>query len=272
MNTLDIAVDKRVHRFEVPQNWKECNRRQLIRGLAALRSGGSVHDSAVLMLVALLDVRPWQLRKQWDIIWLTDEDITQCIDVTMPFLSPENEDGLMITEQLVPSFRHKLRRYYGPKNVLEQCTAAEFAHCEYHYRCFQEDPTNVEPLAKLLAVLYRPGKADHSKGDWREPFNEYACAHRAKQLKQLHVGYLYYGLELYRGAQFALKEHFPQLFNESGASVTDFRNAWAELIIEVAGEKFGTIDKVQQTPVGDIFLFLRQTKEANDKMKNKYGQ
>jgi hypothetical protein len=178
----------------------------------------------------------------------------------------------MITEQLVPSFRHGLTTYYGPNNVLEQCTAAEFAHCEYYYRCYQENPNDLDSLAQLLAVLYRPGKADRYKGDWREPFNEFACDHRAAKLRKLHVGYLYYGLELYRGAQYSLKEHFPQLFNDTAADVSTFRNAWAELIIEVAGDKFGTIDKVQQTPVGDIFLFLRQTKEANDKMKKSYGQ
>jgi len=189
----------------------------------------------------------------------------------MPFLAPEKEEALIITSQLIPSFKYRFKRYYGPQDLIEQCTAAEFAHCEYHYRRFMANPKDLAPLYQLLAVLYRPGKPDRSKGDYREPFNEFACAASAQKLGRIHKGFLFYALELYRGAQFSLKDNFPQLFSGNTTSVSEFRNSWAELIIEVAGEKFGTIDQVQKTAIGDIFMFLRQNKEQYDKMSKKHG-
>ncbi len=274
MTKLDIIFFGITFTFQVPGSFMAMNRSQLVNALVALRSKESSFEAGLWLFLALLDLKWWQVWRKLVLFTIPDNKIAEALEVVLPFIKPEDETELLIKQQLIPSIRIGFTTYYGPADILANCSAEEFAHCELHFRRYNTDQ-DIKHLAQLVAILYRPGKPKKNTNDYREPFNEHLCAHRAKRMAKIHLGYLYYALELFRGAQFNLQDYFPSLFEPNDTTEPeDYRNSWVELIISVAGEKFGTIAETGKANVGDIFLHLRQIKEENDqikKMRNSNG-
>lgn len=208
--------------FTLPSSWNELNRQQLLH-LARLNSQDiDLTRLRVLLLILFTGLKlvpgkgtnnlyEFAYRRRRFI--LSNYDINFASEKLLALFKPVDEEkkqyvpDIRLTKNLIPSFRIRLTRFYGPADGLSNITLKEYIHAETYYEQMMLTGGENKPLDLLIAVLYRPGKK--SPGDNREPFDDYRINANALKVAQLNPDYKKAILFFLRGLQIPPVAAFP---------------------------------------------------------------
>ena len=135
--------------IEIPVSWNELSARQLMKLALYFHKyeEGVILD--LLVLITLMDIRWWQLRKAWSFfIMITQADVSE-LKAYFPWLY----ESITLT-RFLPEIKVKGEILYAPQNRLIDIVVNEFSNTEDLYLGWYhtKDP---EYLKYLMAVLYR---------------------------------------------------------------------------------------------------------------------
>ncbi|QCR23071.1 hypothetical protein [Pontibacter sp. SGAir0037] len=249
----------------VPASWDELNPRQLLRcmrwlyGFSVPEGASEKEAQAVkamqkrMLLKELLGLKPWYFKALPDI---AIAQLHSCTD----FLFSSNN----LTKQLLPAIGSRFRKWYGPKERFRNLSFLEFIFADtYHLRFIKTgDP---DCLHKLLAVLYRPKVGFHFirkrlssySGDIREPFNEHLLEARAAQMQRLPEDVKLAVLAWYRGCRNRLEQTYDLVFTSENEEQATKSSGWEPVFRQMAGGKFGDIERVGKVPVHTILAEMQ---------------
>jgi hypothetical protein len=241
-----------LHR-ELPSNWAELTRRQLLHVVPLLfQPAGAVHVH-VQMLHRLLRLPYAHWRG------LTDFQIADLLRLVRWLTEPSQ-----LTKQLLPTLGPWWARLVGPGDWLAGVQVWEFANAEAQLRKWVASQAPAD-LDRLVAVLYRPRRAFHwlrklspaYTGDARQVFNEKTVAKRAQRVAQLPLAQWHAVLLYYLGCRAALERAYPHLFSGDEGNGKDL-NPWLTLIGRLPNDKFGDIAQIGLRPLHTVLLFTNQ--------------
>jgi hypothetical protein len=253
---------------QVPANWNELSRRQLVRVSAILFAGPSGAHAprgihwVKLQLLRILFRIPHSLFNRFGaerlaaLLWLTD------------FLLQEN----LLTRNVLPTiwirkWKCPVQKLYGPGDNLKGVIYDEFAYAEIQYLQYAQAKDPVA-LDKLVAALYRPKRKDygphspHYQGDIREDFNSYLVEGRAKRLASLPMGQKLAILLYYQGCRNQLIAAHDKIFS-SDESNKPVKHPWLQMIRHVPSDKFGPIDQIERQRVHKVLFHLNEMMREN---------
>lgn len=177
-----------------------------------------------------------------------------------------------LTRQLLPSYRHFFQeRLYGPASDFDNLTMKEFHLTELYYRQVADsdtDGSDDNALNMLIAVLYRAGKKDYDfvrnpDGDARQPMNHNLIPYRAKKVSRWPLWMKQAIFTWYDGNRQALIDANERIFKEpeKNGYESEFDTGLYGMIRSLAGDRLGTIEKVEQMNVHTALLELNLVKE-----------
>ncbi|GAA4327407.1 hypothetical protein GCM10023149_30760 [Mucilaginibacter gynuensis] len=254
MNHISFTHQGKFHAFAGPSKWNEVTAGQLLAWLNVLYANDDEEAKLAKAVPVFYGIgsklykaiRPYQ-RLQ--------------IAPTLRGLFSENK----LDVWLMPSFRLRFKKYYGPADKLSNLTADEFFnYCEPLY--WQYKATNDEAkLNALCAVLYRPKRKGAVNDDIREPITEAGIAKRARLFKKLPLGYklaIYFN---YTGCRnFVTGMHAKAFDKGSGES-----KKRGDVTLSVAGGPLGNHTETKKTNLYTFLLHLVNLIEQEDELKRK---
>jgi hypothetical protein len=254
----EVKIDGRLRL--VPATWNELSRPLLLRVLAVLYGpNADVQQLRIKLLAVLLQV-PLALV----VLHVTPVQVVQ-IQWLTNFLLEE----LTLTAQLLPwlkrpGWRHWLgRRWWGPRESLRNVSFAEFIFADAYFVAYarSQEPAHLD---QLVAVLYRPQRADYDPtavsflGDRREDFNEHLVPARARCFAALDMTEKLAVLTWYRGCRLQLERDYPLVFEApEGVDVDPTGGGWGQVLRELSGQAFGTLQETKQQPIRLVLAKLQ---------------
>lgn len=250
MNKVKIA---HVHR-QLPSNWSELTRRQLLRLVPLLfRPATSEVEVHVLLLHQLLNL-PY-------VLWrgLSNFQIADHLRLVRWLTAPSR-----LTKQLLPVLGPCWARLAGPGDSLGGVQVWEFANAETQLRKWV-DTQGEDHLNRLVAVLYRPRRwfwwlrklSPAYSGDNRQAFNEKSVATRSQRVARLPLAQRQAVLLYYLGCRAALEQSYTHVFDGDEGNAKD-PNPWLTLIGRLPNDKFGRLDQIAQRPLHTVLHFTNQ--------------
>lgn len=242
MHTADIRITNhtgkvvyhQLHR--APDSWKELTREDLLLWASLMYSGIKLKDARI-MLAALLFRIP--------------EDLFRCIKRSMAAKLGEEMSYLFskngLNNWLIPHFRYRFQRYYGPKSRLVNLTVDEFGKCEECYEKFNHSK-NIEYLDTLTAILYRPRRFFGINDDIRATLTTYGYVNRSKRFRKLPNGLKTAVYLNYEGCRNYLHLKYKEIFVQGPAGKSTGRpeiTPWLKIIETGAGDIFGPMDSTE---------------------------
>lgn len=217
--------------FTLPSAWNELSKKQLLN-LARLTSQDiDLTRLRVLLLLLFTGLKlvpgeghgnlyEFAYRRRRFI--LSSYDINFASDKLLALFKAVDEEktqyvpDIRLTKNLIPSFRIRLTRFYGPADGLSNITLKEFIHAETYYEQMMLESGGDKTIDLLIAVLYRPGKK--SPGDNRVPFDDYRINTNATKIARLHPNYKKAILFFYEGCKYHLSQLFPHALKRKGGT------------------------------------------------------
>lgn len=179
-----------------------------------------------------------------------------------------SDDKELLTKQLLP----KYKGLYGPTDELGNLLLVEFHYTEIAYQNLITT-NEVQYLNELVAIMYREPKAnyDHarnSEGDHRVIFTDNDIAYHTKKVAKWPLAVKQAILMWYDGCRQDLVNSYSTVYPASSTKKDDNYSAGLyQLIRSLAGENYGTIDKVEQLTVHTAHLELSCMIADNEKLK-----
>lgn len=187
------------------------------------------------------------------------KEVYEQVMPALEFLYAENT----LTEQLLPKLRvRKSQRFfgtqllYGPKKNFENLSIAEFSDAETCLDNYEDSKEDIW-LNRFLAVLYRPGKPRTDLTDQRQPYNFHANDLIAEMVSKLDNGTKAAVMFWYMGCRAQLVKDFSALFGKRQTASAGAKASWTDVIHDLSGAKFGTLEETGQQPVRIIFYELQ---------------
>lgn len=182
---------------------------------------------------------------------------TQVLALVLPRYDFLFED-IQLTDQpqaalVVPSRMRLLgsKVFYGPASDFNNLTLAEFSDLEYCIN--QYDSTGEELwLNRFMAILYRPRNEQHTRrsanfsGDVRQPYNIHLNDEYAELLRRIPAGCKAAAVLWYYGCRNAITEANKNLFSKDNQDKANGAS-WTDVIHELSGPKFGSIEQTGKT-------------------------
>jgi len=176
-----------------------------------------------------------------------------------------------LTRQLLPFFRFRMKKYYGPDDRLFNVTLDEYLEADIHYLAFMKSKDEKD-LDKLVATLYRkknkkadPKAPDYS-GDIRQPFNEYLIDVRARKIARMPHEIKLMVFFFFQGCRNFLSVNFPDVF--TGASGATGRNYGPlSLVDALSGEDVTKNETIRKTLLYDVMVRLQRAAEAAEELR-----
>jgi hypothetical protein len=201
------------------------------------------------ILVSLLDVRWWQLRKKWKLKKTLQNALLSDLKTHYDWMY----NSLDLT-RFIP--RIKLKKIlktktvlYPPGDRINNLTADEFAHAEDLFLGWYNSK-DLEYLVYLTALLYR----ELDQNGKRIPFDKSELESRAAVLSKIDTRILYAIFLSYAGCRNYLAEQFPTIFPKPESPQKPPKSSgFGKLILELSGKKFGTYMETTST---NIYTFL----------------
>lgn len=193
-------------------------------------------------------------------------------------------EPLNITDQLLPKYKN----FYGPKAEFNNLTIAEFHFAEQYYAELQPkikedsqvspvggDLEGAEALHNLISVLYRvpkPGYDTHKDldGDIRVPFNSNASLYYSKEVARWPAGVKYAILMYYDGCRQKIADDYPEVFTNGTSSGEDDGTGMYNVMVGLAGDKWGTFEEVEKMLLHTALLALTKIKKEQEDLERKY--
>ena len=249
MNNVQFAHVRR----QLPANWSELTRRQLLAIVPLLfqPTGPVAVQVQLLRLLSRLPIGLW--------FRLTDFQIADHLRLVRWLTQPSQ-----LIKQLLPVLGPWWARLAGPGDWLAGVSVWEFANAEAQlskWVATQDEAT----LNRLVAVLYRPRRfgwwllrlSPAYTGDSRQVFNEKRVAARAERVARLPLAQRQAVLLYYLGCRAKLEQAYPHLFSGDEGNGKD-PNPWLTLIGRLPNDKFGDIAQIGLRPLHTVLLFTNQ--------------
>ncbi len=285
-----------------PAKWDELNRQQLNTIVAGFSLGLTNLEFKIKTALSFLNLKVDQRKPTYrspDILhslkakkgkqyWISNQQLL-AIGNSLNYLTSQvnNKEGIDVdvlnshlTINLIPSFRHRLIKYYGPTEKLFNLVFDEYLEADNHFMEFSTSG-NIQSLNKLVATLYRPQQKNYkpnsiaSRGDCRQIFNSHTVKHRAKKLSKLSIETKYAVLLYYQGSRKFLAKNFPHVFSSTSKNITGGFGPLG-LIDALTGDDVTKNKAVRQSYLYDVMVRLEraainqeETQKQIDKQKHK---
>lgn len=267
MNTVQLGHIK----LTSPKSWNQLSEKQLRyigsqwRGwkyiLSSKQNGIEnkrqriMLQNRIILLQVLLNINPLNkasLRKRF-FDRVTPDQMLDLIPLT-DFIFNENS----LTKNILPV----VDGLYGPCDDLNCFTIGEFAYAETAFIRFSKNG-KLDDLNYLCSVLYRTGSEENRlNGDPRDKFNPNHIESRIKKVSGWHESTKQSIALFYMGCRNQLVKKYDLVFN--GKKQGKNKN-WANVIIDLAGVKFGTVDQTAEQSVHTVLIYLQDLKENTPK-------
>jgi hypothetical protein len=231
----------------VPTTWNELTGKQLVQVIEVFDMDEELMPARLKLLKILSGLSWWQ----W--VFADADELNDSLHL-VDFLIKENA----LTKNVLPIYKG----FAGPSDNFENLLMEEYVYSEAFFEKYAAEPSNVEALDDLIAILYRPRKkgydtALNSKGDVRLPFNEFECRHYAQQevaFWPLKVKRSI--LHWYEGCRGQLAADYPDVFSGSGEG--DPAKYGMVSVMRNVAEKgiHGNFKDVEKLPVRMVMLEL----------------
>jgi len=238
----DIVYNKKL--FFIPSTWNELTAKQLFEVSYVLHTNLSVSYKEYLLLKSMLNLNGLKYA-------FLHHDAKNRM---LPFIEWIGNHDEILTELPFSFYRKNVfySKLYGPAKLFENLTMLEFHHTEVAFK-FLIDTDNEIYLNELVAILFRHKKENYdvnknSDGDLRVVFNPNEIDYRVKIVKHWPLAVKRAILMWYDGCRQHLIKEYPEVYN----GTTDDSNYYSGLytmIRNLAGDKYGTIDKIEQLNV-----------------------
>jgi len=241
--------------YTAPSGWSELSAEHLLY-LGMVDSLRKPADVSIYFLLAKLFKVPKDIFKK-----LHKSQITQ-LKATLNWLMEPNT----VEKWLIKSIDVFGLKLLGPQNMLADMTAEEFMYCEGAYERWL-DTESPEHLDTLFAVLYRKKMLFYSK---RSAFDAERLPKQEQTAKKVKT-YIKKAVAInYAGCRNLIIKRHPDVWKKRddhtekpAAPGKKGYTSWAGIILDLAGDKFGTY---QQTIKTEIWLVLadlnKKAKEA----------
>jgi len=249
--------------FEVASSLNELKRDQLLTLSGFIQNDEAGDRARVLAIMTLLGVgRTTRLQTKWNFLRRVEAIHLKKLYPYTDFLFSKDS---LLTEQLLPL------KLYGPRSRFSNLTFGEWIKCEAYLE--QGKPN------RLIAVLYRPAKAETDGEDIREKFSDGSLDAREGMIAQLSPAVKTAILLWYRGCRKTIMEAFRgTLFKkevEVKATTEIGRErekamsqpqaySWANVLADIAND-VTQLDRVSETYVWSVFFFLSRKIEKQKK-------
>jgi len=282
MRTLTIKIERKFKLFKwlfgenktilnrkAPEKWEELSRKQF-KKLVNLFYMQELTEHERKLKTAMVLYRLTRLN-----LFLFDAEQMQHLVKKCQWIFEES-----LTAQLIPSFKIKGKRYYGPGADLSGYVGYEFIHADTYFMKYMENQ-NMEMLEKMISVLYRPENEKLTKeefeGDYRIPFTPYKAKQELPNIKKLPTWMKYAILMYYMGCRQGWENLHKNLFSQESESDAKENEGWSKIMLRIAGKEFGDYDKTVAQPIHTLFSKMdsdvkdfKEMERKNRANKNKY--
>lgn len=281
--------------ISIPQKWDELTKQQLLAIVRAFRMGWSDFEFKVATIIEFLKLSigsEKSITKQSEVLhhfkskknkefWLSDRQLVSLAH-TCEFLTTQKKtkDGQHVyslnsdlTKNLIPDFKHRLKKYFGPDDRLFNVVFEEYLEADNHFLAFSKSG-EVNDLDKLVATLYREKSRKHNpnktnyKGDLRQVFNNNLVKPRAKRISKLDEKIKWAILLYYQGCRRFLALNFPHVFDSpKGSSEKGYGPL--SLIDALTGDDVTKNKAVRTSYLYDVMVRLERAAILHEKSKPK---
>jgi hypothetical protein len=261
-----ISLQFKNKTIQLPESFSELSGKQFI-GIADLVFSGGDFLKCQVHAIRILGNIP-----RWRFLLINTEFIDRCREYTNWVFDPDKLQAM--TDQLIPIYK----RLYGPISGFDNMVMTEFHFSEMAYRRLVVE--NVpEALEELISILYRPAKYPYNKvvnqeGDVRIPFNKNETNIMIRKIARWpevvkHAIFIWYD-----NCRQALINNNPLVFDDPNSDfVSQFDTGLYGMMRSLAGDKLGTIDKIENmyvhTALLEIGLIREEEAYIEDKFKSK---
>ncbi len=256
-----------------PRTWNECSKDQLYYIASQLQKWRPVFSSskaylkkeqskAVLfirmaLLQVMLGVNPFNVFSSRTRAFrkILPEQMLDLLK-TVDFIFESNN----LTENKFPI----INGLHGPADGLRFLSVGEFAFTETYFLKYHTTQSE-EFLNKLCATLYREQAFENQDHlDKRAKFNDASIDSRAQKIKGWNSHLKQVVLLFYIGCREKIIRDNQSLFTKTKKGDKQKQN-WAELILDLSGDKFGSMDQTSDTPIFTILVYLKKLQKQADK-------
>lgn len=264
MTPVELRYADKVYRRAIPDNWNELRRADLLEICRYFDGRTLLREAAYKFTLHLMGFKFGHLAVNKAILKVPHEQIHEVSKLVDWIFKPST-----LTKNLLPTLKVGRHTYVGPADGLNRATFDEVVTAYVKQNLYKQHADAAQKqryLAELVATLYRPRKwwwwlvrffPDLSDGDARIAFNEATVKARAKRLAKLPTAELYAVLLYFEGCHSLFERIAPHVFSTKGVGEgKKSRFGWETFYVGMAGDKFGTIDKVGRTYFTNILIGL----------------
>lgn len=251
------------YKMTVVNNWNDLSRKQLLLAAILLHSN---YDTELALQKALQIVSNKSVFK----FLLLPKDFRERAEKYAAWLL-DGENTL--TKQLLPKYKN----LFGPDDNFGNLLLVEFHYAEtaYHRMVNEKDP---EALDELIAILYREGKNDYDHkrnrdGDNRKAFCYGDIAWHKRKIKRWPNAVKLAIILWYDGCRQQLVKDYETVYPKTNTNQGDnYFEGLYKMMRSLAGERYGTIDSVEQMGVHtahlEISCMIEDAKTQEEAYKN----
>lgn len=248
------------YRIEVPENFNELTGSQLVKLMnVVMQHQDDVAENMLAKVEALKIVGS----KSGMRFYMLPPDAVLAFTEEIAWLFKNNT----LTANLLP----KYDGFYGPSAELANLRMKEFHYTEQHYKSFVENSTEEAELNNLIAVLYRPARADGTgdmEGDYRCDFAPHLITAHAHRIAQWPLAVRLAILFFYDGCRQYIVSLYDEVFTGESSGEPESPYGMYALMMELAGDKLGTVDKVENMQVHTALASLEIMLQKAEQIAN----
>lgn len=281
MNTIEIAIGKKSYKFTIPGQWNELTPEQLLTVCRASKKGLSEDEFLMEVLMALMPEEARNvITERYAILAgalpeilaesvkeeISDEitDLTYEVSRILALLEWLREPACLTRNPFreLPCGR---KTYPGPADELRNITYYEYALVDTLMGVLsqavqdgkKEDADDA--MAEITAILW------HKEGELYDEVKMKARKEEYNKMDEAQKDAVYMFVA---GCFKHITEAFPRIFTPSGEGSDDPSWGHAGIIIDLAGPKFGDIEKTQNTNLYTILIYLDKQAQEAEKTQN----
>lgn len=256
-----------------PSTWNELKPRQLLyigsqwqgwkhielskqKGISEAKRK-AIEFSRIVLMQQMLEVNPVNIFSKLTRAYnkITAPEMVDLLNTT-DFIFAENT----LTENKFS----RIGNLYGPRSELKYMRIGEFAYTETAFLKYH-NTGKAEHLINLCAILYRPIAKGAQFGDVRQLFNPQSIESRVPAICAWSEAQRQAVLLFYIGCRTKITRTYQKVF-EGRSGAKESAN-WATIIIELAGNKFGAVNQVEEQFLSTVLIHLKQLAITAQKQK-----
>lgn len=257
MNTITYQQNGKTHQRTAPQAWNEVTADQMVLWVSVLHADVSEEVKLAMAMPIFYGIDSKTFRQ-------IPPHMRMQIAPTLRNLIKENK----LSTWLIPSFRLRFRKYYGPADMLSNLTAHEFFNiCEPLYWAYKQGDGGTGTLDALCAVLYRQKRSGPVDDDLREELTDAGIAKRAKRFARLNLDFKRAILFNYEGCRNFITKHrdYSAAFDGKGGK----SKRKGDVTLTLAGGPLGDHPQTKRTNLYTFLLHLVNLIEQEQEFKSK---